>query len=162
MADDPDPTARRALALAHAIAAAGPGEKAEARRMDAEGAPVFWRQVARLGICPQEEADWLRIARLIALMTPASIETSVHDKDRPLGAVLATAGFSEQRLARLLAARGSARAEALERAIRMIARSRPKLDVVGLARFALNRDGNAAARAYYRELDHQPTEAARD
>lgn len=162
MADDPDPTARRALALAHAIAAADPGEKAEVRRMGTEGAPVFWRQVVRLGIRPQEEADWLRIARLIALMTPASTETSIHDKDRRFGAVLAAADFSEQRLARLLAARGTARAEALERAIRMIARARPKLDVVGLARFALDRDGNATARAYYRELDHQQTEAARD
>lgn len=157
-----DPIARRSLALAHAIAAASPGEKAAARRMGAEGAPVFWRQVARLNIRPHEEAAWLRIVRLIALLTPSSIETTIHDKGRFFGAVLAAEGFSEQRLARLLAVRGSVRDEALERAIRMISRSRPRLDVVDLARFALGRDINAVARAYYHELDRKSTEAADD
>lgn len=158
MSDDTDEIARRALSIATALAAADPGEKAEARRMDEAGAPVFWRQVARLAIPPYEEAAWLRFTRMVAQLTPATTTQSIHDKARPLGAVLADAGYSEQRLARLIAARGKARLEALERAIRMIARDRPKLDVNSLARAVLGRDGNTLARAYYTRLDRSKTE----
>lgn len=159
-----DAVARRALAISADLAAAGPGEKAAARRMDAEGAPVFWRQVARLGIHPRDEQDWRHITRLIALMTPATALASIHDGGKPLGGALAEAGLSEQRLARLLAIRGPARQDALERAIRMLARTGAGrgLDVVSLARFALDRDGNATARSYYRHLDHQTREAPPD
>lgn len=156
-----DETARRALSIATALAVAGAGEKAAARRMGPEGAPVFWRQVARLGIHPCDEQDWLHITRLIALVTPATASTSRHDGNRPVGGVLAEAGLSEQRLARLLAIRGPARRDALERAIRMVARNGTSrgLDVVSLARLALGRDGNATARSYYRTFDHQTHEA---
>jgi CRISPR-associated protein Cse2 (CRISPR_cse2). len=152
-----DEMAVRALSIALALAVSDPGEKAAARRMDRNGAPVFWRQVARLGISPAHEAGWLRFTRMIALLTPASATASVHDKDRPLGAVLADAGFSEQRLARLLAAQGETRLEALERAIRMLARSRPKIDVVSLARTVMGRDRNRLARDYYARLDRTTT-----
>lgn len=156
MSDDTEEIARRALSIAAAIAAADPGEKAEARRMDERGAPVFWRQVARLDLPRWREADWLGFTRLVALLTPAAATQSIHDETRPLGAVLADAGFSERRLARLIAARGPARTEALERAIRMIARDRPRLDVIDLARAALDRHGNRLARDYYARLDHTP------
>lgn len=163
MPEEQSDMARRALAIAAAVAAAEPGEKAEARRMGTEGAPVFWRQVARLGISRTEEDGWLRFTRLVALMTPASRESSIHDGRFPLGAVLADAGFSEQRLARLLAARGPARDMALQRAVRMIGRQVSGLDVVDLAR-AVHRpdDANRIARAYYRQLDKSQTEDATD
>lgn len=148
-----DRFARNALSIAAALAATDPGGKAEARRMDDAGAPVFWRQVARLDLAPAEEPVWLAYTRMVALLTPASATTSVHDPKRPLGAVLHEAGVSEQRLARLLALRGPARLEALERMIRGIARKRPLLDLVSLARAAFARDGNALARGYYRALD---------
>jgi CRISPR system Cascade subunit CasB len=157
MAETSDETARRALSIAAALAAADPGEKAEARRMDDDGAPVFWRQVARLGIPRSQEDSWLRFTRLVALLTPASETTSVHEARRPFGAVLAEAGYSEQRLARLIAARGPARGEALERAVRMLARSHPRLDVVDLAHAALGRGGNRLARDYYTHLDRTAT-----
>ncbi len=162
MSDGPDETARRALSIAAALAASGSGEKAEARRMGDDGAPVFWRQVSRLGISRPQERDWLRFTRLIALLTRASATTSIHDPARPLGAALADAGFSEPRLARLLAARGDARAEALERAIRMIARTGSRLDVVSLARAVLGQPGNGLARQYYDRLDHARTPEAKD
>ncbi|ODN66294.1 type I-E CRISPR-associated protein Cse2/CasB [Methylobrevis pamukkalensis] len=152
-----DEVARRALSIALALAVSDPGEKAAARRMDKRGAPVFWRQVARLGISSDHEAGWLRFTRMVALLTPASATASVHDKDRPLGAVLADAGFSEQRLARLLASQGDTRLEALERAIRMLARSRPKIDVVSLARTVMGWDHNRLARDYYTRLDRTTT-----
>ena len=162
MSERPDETARRALSIAAALAAAGPGEKADARRMGDDGAPVFWRQASRLGISRPQEQDWLRFTRLIALLTPASATASIHDQARSLGAVLADAGFSEIRVARLLATRGDPRAEALERAIRTIAPKRPHFSVVGLARIVLGRGGNDLARDYYNRLDHTRTPETAD
>jgi hypothetical protein len=107
-------TARHALAIAAALAAADPGDKAEARRMGPGGSGLFWRQVSRLGIQPQHEDVWILFTRLVALMTPATRTTSVHDPDRSLGAALAGAELSESRFARLLAARGESRNDALE------------------------------------------------
>jgi CRISPR system Cascade subunit CasB len=156
-------TARRALSIAAALAAAEPGDKSEARRMGPEGCPVFWRQVARLGIQSGQEDDWLLFTRLVALMTPASREKTIHDGDRPLGAALADAGLSEQRFARLLAARGGSRADALERAVRMMARKGSGLDVTDLARTVLwPEDTSRLARSYYRHLDNPKPEVPQD
>jgi hypothetical protein len=161
MPEDKDELARRALAIAAALAAANPGEKAEARRMADHGAPVFWRQVARLDIPRWQEPGWRQFTRLVALLTPASRDRSIHDNEHPLGAALAEAKFSEQRFARLLAARGTARDEALERAIRMIARSVPGLDVVDLARAIFRpEDASHLARTYYRQVDQSQIEDA--
>lgn len=161
MPEDKDELARRALAIAAALAVADPGEKAEARRMADHGAPVFWRQVARLDIPRWQEPGWRQFTRLVALLTPASRDRSIHDGQRPLGAALAEADFSEQRLARLLAARGPARDEALERAIRMIARSAPGLDVVDLARAIFwPEDASHLARSYYRQQEQSQIEDA--
>ncbi|TKD22773.1 hypothetical protein FBT96_05535 [Rhodobacter capsulatus] len=176
MSEDTDETARRALAIAKALGQADPGDKAAARRMGPEGAPVFWRQVARLEIAPGQEALWLRFTRSVALLTPASETDTIHAAGRKLGAVLADGGnagaaisaetakpvISEQRLARLLAMRGEARAEALERMIRMIARARPRLDVVSLARAFLNPASDRLARDYYTRLDHSPQQERHD
>lgn len=175
-----DETARRALAIAAALAVAGPGEKAETRRMGPEGAPVFWRQVARLGIRPHEEGAWLRFTRMIALMTPATRRESIHETGRKLGAVLADGGDMHRvirlpdkkpvvsevrlaRLARLAAARGPTRLDALERAIRMIVRNRPQLDVTDLAQEVLARRPSRLVADYYRRTDRfEKKEAAND
>jgi len=162
MSDPTDDMARCAVAIAAALAAADPGEKAEARRMDEGGAPVFWRQAARLDLPRRQESGWMLFTRLVAILTPASARQTVHDASRPLGAVLAEAGFSERRLARLLAARSAARDAALERAIRMIARTHPRLNVVDLARVIFGRDRNRLPRSYYQHLDHAPTEETTD
>ncbi|WP_272010928.1 type I-E CRISPR-associated protein Cse2/CasB [Roseovarius sp. ZX-A-9] len=164
--DDPqDVVAKRALAIASAIAAADPGERAAARRMGQGGCPLFWRQAARLGIAPHEEARWMRFTLMIALLTPSTATESIHKAKRPLGAVLADGGdaggkldkpvVSEQRLARLLAARGISRLDTLERTVRMVARTKPPLDVVDLAWVVLREDSGSLAREYYRRLDRQ-------
>lgn len=159
MPDEESELARKALSIAAALASADPGEKAEARRMGPSGAPIFWRQVARLGIGQGQEERWLFFTRLVALCTPASRDTSIHDKARRLGGVLAEAKFSEQRLARLLAARGGTRDDALERAVRMLAHKVPGLDVVDLARAVFDPDDSGRiARAYYTHLDHAKSE----
>lgn len=162
---DTDKVARRALSIAGALAHADPGERAAARRMGPEGAPVFWRFAAQHAIAPHEEEKWRRITKLLALLTPASATESVHEAGRQFGAVLADGGdararldtpaLSEQRLARLLAARGTARLDALERAVRSLARNRPKVDVPSLAWAVLNDDTRAIARAYYTRLDRR-------
>jgi CRISPR system Cascade subunit CasB len=155
--------ARRSLAIAAALAASDPGDKAEARRMGAAGSGLFWRQVARLGIPPGQEGDWLLFTRLVALMSPASRTTSIHMPNRALGAALAEAGLSEHRFARLLAARGKSRNDALERGIRMIARKRAGLDVTDLARAILRPDDTSRlARSYYHQLDHVTSEDTQD
>lgn len=163
MADDTDSVNRRALAIGKAIAKAGAGDKAAARRMDDAGAPIFWRLAAAHRIGRAEERRWCLYVKCIALLTSAARTDSIHDAQRPLGAVLADGGdrtghldrpfLSELRLARLLAARGPARLAALERAVRALARQRPKLDVTSLAWAILNDDPGAVARDYYRRLD---------
>lgn len=162
---DNEEVARRALSMAGALAHADPGERAAARRMGPEGAAVFWRLVAQHGIAPHEEDKWRRIAKMLALLTPASATESVHASGRQFGAVLADGGdaqarldkpaLSEQRFARLLAARGQARLDALERAVRALARNRPKVDAPSLAWAVLNDDVRAIARAYYARLDRR-------
>lgn len=169
MADDSDNIARIALGIAGSLGTTDPGEKAQARRMDGRGAPVFWREVARLGISPHHETSWLRFTRMVALLTPASATQSIHQPGRRLGAVLADGGdasadlrvsgkpvVSEQRLARLLASRDEARLDALERAIRMLARARPRIDVVSLAWAIMAPASNALARDYYTRIDRSP------
>jgi hypothetical protein len=157
MPEDKDDVASRALLIAGALTHADPGERAAARRMGPEGAPVFWRFVARHKIAPQDEEKWRRITKMLALLTPASATESVHESGRYLGAMLADGGdararldkpaLSEQRLARRL--------DALERAVRALARHRPGVDVPSLAWAVLNEDPRALARAYYARLDRR-------
>lgn len=163
MSQPENETARRALSIAAALAAADPGEKADARRMGPEGSSFFWRQVTRLGIAPSQEAPWLAFTRLVALMTPASRDKSIHDESCPLGTTMARVGLSEHRFARLLAARGTAREDALERAIRMMARKVPGLDVRDLAQAILwPADTSNLARRYYEKTDHVKPEDHQD
>jgi len=173
MTNDVDETGRRALSIAASLATANAGEKAAARRMGDDGAPIYWRQVARLEIPKYQESVWLRFTRMLALLTSAGTETSIHQDKRPVGAVLADGGdakavlsapgqaarpvFSEARMARLLGSRDEARLEALERAIRMIARNSPRIDVVDLANVVLGRGGSRLARAYYHRIERPQT-----
>jgi len=163
MSDAQNEVARRARKIARELARADSGEKAAARRMGPEGAPVLWRMVARLGIDRSKEEKWLRITRALALLTPASVNESIHEDERWFGAVLADGGdvrarldekpfYSEQRLARLLAACRDARLDALDRAVRMLARKRPHVDVPSLAWAYLNENGRWIARSYYDRL----------
>lgn len=163
MSNPESETARRALSIAAAVAAADPGEKAEARRMGPGGSPLFWRQVARLEIRQGQEEVWRLFTRLVALMTPGSRETSIHDQKWPLGAALAAAKLSEPRFARLLAARGATRHDALERAIRMMARQVPGVDVTDLARTLLwPEQTSRLARTYYQQPHSKPEEPQDD
>jgi CRISPR system Cascade subunit CasB len=169
-------TQRRAVAIAAALAAASPGDKAEARRMGPAGSALFWRQVARLGVSHAHEADWRLFTRLVALMTPASREETIHETGRHLGAVLVDGGdrakalnvpdakpfLSEHRFARFLAARGAARGDHLERMIRMLARRGVTMDVVTLAHAVIGWSDDRLAAAYYKRIDQSLTKEPHD
>nr|WP_321510311.1 type I-E CRISPR-associated protein Cse2/CasB [uncultured Celeribacter sp.] len=164
MSDSDTIVGKRALAIATALAHGSSGDRAAARRMGPEGAPIFWRMAARFGLSPAEEPAWRAITKALALLTPASATESIHQDKRSFGAVLADGGdlkarletpvFSEPRLARLLASRGEVRRNALERAVRALAHKGVKLDVPSLAWAYLNDNGQEIARSYYQRLDH--------
>lgn len=158
---------KTAMSVAGSLAMAQPGDLAALRRMTPEtGAPLFWRLAARHDEIARAPERWMQIVRMIAILTPTGAPSparSVQDDKRPLGAVLCDGGeaghidqpvLSEQRLARLLAARGKTRRDALERAVRMLARRGVKLNVVDLAWAVLNPAGSARiAQSYYQRLD---------
>ena len=165
-------------AIARALRGLDPGPLAELRRM-APGGPgtaSFWRLAAEHELRQDEIAAWQAIVRIMAILCPRGDPDArgyLHDRKRPLGAVLCDGGdpdwpgdapprplLSEARLARFLALPHPARAEALERIARMLARTRPEqagIDCTGIARLLLE-PGNAdlpgrLARAYYDRLD---------
>jgi CRISPR system Cascade subunit CasB len=160
-----------ALALARALQHSSPGDLAAVRRMREDGAaPLFWRMAARYGEIGRRPDAWAAIARILALLTPTGApeaRAALHDRDRHLGAVLCDGGdrgwsddrpmLSELRLARLLAARDEHRWRALERAARMLSRSRPPGPLVNVADIAwavLNTAGTGRiAQDYYARLD---------
>ncbi|MCY4327814.1 MAG: hypothetical protein OXC53_09535, partial [Rhodobacteraceae bacterium] len=174
-------------AVAHWLRILPPGPLAELRRMTAEmPAPQFWRLTARhpgtIGRAGRE-AEWVAIIRMIAILmdkgTPDE-RRPIHDRKRRLGEVLCDGGdpswgsgtgipprpaFSENRLAQLIAARGTQRSVHLERAVRAIASSRSPgtgVNVVDIAFTILNpRDTRILAETYYRRLD-RAEQAARE
>ena len=169
-----------AIKVANFLSKAQPGELAELRRMKTE-ARLFWRLSALHDRIARQPEKWAAIVRMLALLTPTGApetKQSVHDDKRSLGAVLCDGGetgpidrplLSESRLARLLAARGVARLDALERAVRMLARKRVKLNAAELAWAVISPDEHATnliAKAYYKRLDttvkDQATEESKD
>ena len=157
-----------------------PGPLAELRRMKVDSASaVFWRLAARH---PQtigrndKQQEWIAIIRILAILTETgdpSRRNPLHDPARRLGTVLCDGGdretwppkdgrkpqpmLSERRLIQLLVARGPQRAVLLERAARMLARSRlpgSGINVDDVAWSLLNpTDSRQLAEHYYGRLD---------
>ena len=159
--------AKTAIGIAAALARSSPGDKAEARRMTGQGTALFWRLAAQFKLPESQEAAWMRYLHLIALLTPATMDKSIHNPTRKLGAVLADGGnenarlekpfMSEARLARLLASRGGSYDTALERAVRMIAGNTHEINVVGLAH-AVHGRATYIAKDFYNRFDNSRTE----
>lgn len=139
------------------------GHRAALRRLndEAPNAPAFWSLMAK---CHPDALDrgedeirrWGLIVRGMALMVPHH-----HDGSREPGRVLASAGFSDLRLAKLLNARGAQFREQLLRACRFLAAKGEAVDWRVFARLILaeGRDETRAeryrmdiARHYYRAL----------
>lgn len=182
--DTPADVVRAAAAWLHHLP---PGPLAELRRMtDDAPAPQFWRLAARhpntIGR-KDKQSEWVAIVRILAILTdkgdPAG-RSPLHDPARALGEVLCDGGnpdwpsgaprtprpvFSERRLAQLMAARGTQRTAHLERAARVIAKSRATgsgVDIQDIAFIVLN-PGNTRrlAETYYRRFD-RAEQAARE
>ena len=176
----PETPAAAAIDAAAMLQHLGPGPLAELRRMDPEtGAAAFWRLAGRhpdtIGRRDKQE-QWMEIIRILAILTPKGERRSpdppenLHDPRRRLGAVLCDGGdpswpgeggtprpmLSEDRLAKLMAARGQQRAILLRRAAQMILRSRQDIGV-SVSDIALTllwpADGRRLAEPYYVRLD---------
>ena len=172
-----DTPAASARAAARMLQHLDPGPLAELRRMDVQaGAPAFWRLAARHADTigrPYQHERWIEIIRILSILTPKGDPAQrgpLHDPRRPLGEVLCDGGdrswphggaprpmLSEQRLGRLLAARGAQRGVLLERAARALARAwvpGSGVNVVDIARTLLNpAEGRHLVEPYYRRLD---------
>lgn len=158
----------------------GPGPLADLRRMDTSGpgATAFWSLAARCGFLEEATDAWIRIVKIMAILTPRGEPDQrppLHNARRPLGAVLCDRGrrdwadsagtaprpfVSEMRLARFLSQPPGQRPQALERLARMLAAERDPtsgVDCTDIAALLLD-PGNRAtlralARAYYQCLN---------
>ena len=125
------------------------GDLAALRRMapGAVLAPAFYRIAARFGLFgpPEREAAWALAVHGMALMTrTAGSDRSAHSPGIPVGRALyrgATGGdraiYSENRLDRLLAARGAALESLIARLCRTLAREGVAFDWREMATFIL-------------------------
>jgi CRISPR system Cascade subunit CasB len=148
-------------------------------------APYFYRLAAKHDLVgrPEREKRWARIVQLMAILTEKGRDEDKRSPHTPattdnhwrrLGTALCDGGdaswpptgetprpmLSEDRLARLLAAKGEMRASLLERAVRMLAARKPAgagVNCTDIARFLLQPDEQGPvsdiARAYYRRFD---------
>ena len=157
--------------IGYKLAGLEPGALADLRREAGEAtAPrpaYFWRLAARYKEIKDNEEGWLRIIRIMAILTDKGdpkgkrsphVSKSAANNWRGLGAALCDGGdpqwgvgqlkprpmLSELRFARLLAATGDTRADLMERAARALAAKKSPgtsgVDCTDLARFLLYPD----------------------
>ena len=143
-----------------------PGERAELRRMSPEdpGCHAFWHIVAQdlepSGLLPGGEHARLESERRWAVvLSGMAVMQGLLQTGRKPGHALAEAGFSEQRLVRLLRARRETLEDALHGVARFLASKGETVDWGPLAQLILHQDGEygervrrAIARDYYGSL----------
>lgn len=176
-----------ALSITGLMRTLGSGEMAALRRLEADAAaPAYWRLAARHPVLERRLDLWAPVVQALALLMPKGppeARGDLHDPARPLGMALCDGGqrhwasdgdprpaLSEQRLARLLAARGRQRQTLMLRALRMLATRRDPdrgIDVGDLAWRFLDADPQRLAAPYYKRLDRaeraaDPTATDRD
>ena len=148
------------LRMAGLIATLDPGPAASLRRnpLAGLGTAPFWDLLARNDVEASGERleRWAAVIQAMAILTPKgrdSAKLSAHNGAVPMGVALHQAGVSEQRLARLLSARGEMRRDLLIRTCRRLAASEPvRFDLRTLAKFVLYEDESQSrfiARKYY-------------
>ncbi len=151
-----------AVSLAHQMARDEfrRGDLAELRRMDPDGPDpaVFWRLMAAHDLLgnPVVESKWALILHGIALMTPSNPSGNsriAHDGQMPVGRALFLGGgaqrsapfYSENRLNRLLTARGPMLRTLMARMFRMHASANVSFNWREMALFVLNEGYDDAA-----------------
>lgn len=174
--------------IGRTLAGLDPGALAELRRLSLEGdepgAPYFWRLAARHDFPGGDRLrTWARIVQIMAILTDKGApegKRSPHeaaskengwrgfghalcdssDTAWGIGAANPRPMLSEQRLARLLAAKGMMRNDLMERVVRALAANKPPgagvncIDIARLLLFPDNPDhARKIARDYYARLD---------
>ena len=166
--------------LSREMSGLAPGPLAELRRMDVNGpgTAAYWTLAGRCGFLNSPIVPWMRIVKIMAILTPRGEPASrppTHDAKRRLGAVLCDGGdtgwpgaatgqqhpfVSETRLARLITQRHDRRPATLERLARMLATQRDPqsgINCIDIAALVLGSDNNsqltALARQFYQRLD---------
>lgn len=134
-----------------------PGDRAALRRMQpGQPPPLTWYQFAVVaGLdSPDSQPEWVAIVAGMALMSPEA-----HVPGRGFGTALATAGYSELRLERLLASEGQTQRLLVLRAARFLAAHRTGANWVQPAALLLTRDHdrregmrNQVATDFFRQL----------
>ncbi len=176
--------------LSAAMLSLAPGPLAELRRMEAGGigAPAYWRLAANAGFLDGSAETWMRIVKIMAILTPRGTLTGAErlhqdgnggDGRCSLGAVLCDGGdpgwppkgrpvhngvFSEKRLARFLALPAAARGPALERIARTLASTRDVargIDCVEIASLLLHPGNDEHPRRIAREYYRRLDRAVR-
>lgn len=145
----------------------GTGPLAELRRLDlreaaAPGAPALYRLLARMD--PEDTTvrdnprGWTLLVHLLALAAP-----DLHVGGDRLGSALFAAGWSENRLTRLLEAQPDELFVQLPRMVRFLVAKGEKLSPFDLARLVLRRGAEAGRRRiaqdYYRAEARNPQAA---
>ncbi len=162
------PPERRGLAeivasISWRIARLDPGSAAALRRGPLAGAGVaaFWQLVAAHEIHDSQTEEWATVVQATAILTPVGradsdgSRASAHEPRRSMGNALYQAGVSDQRFARLLAAKGGVRRDLLIRVCRRLSRDAEhrRFDLSTLAWFVVHGDETTdrrLARDYYR------------
>lgn len=171
------PETKAVVASAKMLQELEPGALAELRRMGTDqGSPYFWRFAAQFPETAgrrERQDDWVKIVRIIAILTPKGNPEGrppVHRARRRLGAVLCDGGnlqdwkgpkpaFSEHRLLQLLAARGPQRSLLLERAVRSIVPgSEVNVSDIAYALLKPQEDEKGLTEPYYQRLDRAEAE----
>jgi CRISPR system Cascade subunit CasB len=167
--------------IGRSLSGLAPGALADLRREAGDSlAPrpaYFWRLAARHELIRYDEANWLRVIRIMAILTDKGdpkgkisphAPKSAANNWRGLGAALCDGGdrawgagqldprpmLSELRFARLLAATGDMRGDLMERAARALAAKKSPggsgVDCTELARFLLRPDDPEPGRSLAR------------
>lgn len=139
----------RAVTRALAERAISPGEAADLRRLRAENlaAPAYWR-VLSYYVAPQyertltedEEYRWAVILNALAYLV------GLDAANRPLGAALRDAGFSELRLVRLLRAEKDRLEDTVRNAARFLASKGQSANLAQLAELVLSEGRTSGGR----------------
>ena len=147
--------------IAMEIARFDPGPAAALRHgpRNGAGAAAFWKLLARYDPvgATRNESGWAALIQAIAILTPKGRDPKkrpAHDYSLSMGQVLFDAGFSELRLARMLAAAPDMRLELAIRICRRLAAREPnRFNLVTLGYFVLygsDSTDRRIARDYYR------------
>lgn len=177
----PEHIAAKIMDISRELLSLGTGPLAELRRMRPGdiGPPAYWRIAANCGLPPNAADNWMQIVKIMAILAPKGerdTQTRIHGS-HALGRALCDGGdpgwkpenpldprglFSEERLNRLTLAPPGSRAEALERVMLRLARTRSPqtgINCAELARLILDPDDPAPMRKlaydYFSRLDQK-------